>query len=89
MPSELLFLEYPYWKIDLTLSVEIMGNQFNSSASMQFKINQKPVNGTCYVDKFEGFAMSTLFNITCQDWVDEDGIVIKYEYFGINYVAIF
>ncbi len=54
----------------------------NSTTSMVLKINQKPYNGTCVVDKTSGKALDTFFNILCTNWADFDGIVTKYEYFA-------
>lgn len=52
------------------------------STSIFLKINQKPFNGTCTVSPLVGFAMLTYFTITCKNWVDIDGYILRYEYFG-------
>lgn len=47
-----------------------------------FQLNQPPYNGTCSIEPTIGVALSTIFVITCQDWIDNSGSVSKYEYFG-------
>lgn len=72
-----------YWRIDFVLEIVSNGITLNSSNSLEFKINQNPYNGNCSIYPEEGFAMSTNFTITCQNWLDDDGIVMRYEYFGL------
>ena len=52
------------------------------SASLIFKINELPKGGLCYVDKYNGLSLQTDFNILCVDWLDSDGTIERYEYFG-------
>jgi REJ domain len=44
-----------------------------SSSALNFVINQPPYNGSCSINPLNG-TTSTLFNILCPDWFDEDGI---------------
>lgn len=44
-----------------------------SSSAIYFEINDKPSNGSCMIDPLNG-TTSTLFNITCSDWIDRDEI---------------
>jgi hypothetical protein len=44
-----------------------------SSSALNFIINQSPSNGSCSIDPPNG-TTSTLFNISCSDWFDENGI---------------
>ena len=49
---------------------------------MKVKINEKPFNGTCSVDRNEGYALSDTFTIECNKWIDNDGYIVRYEYFA-------
>ncbi|CAF4263664.1 unnamed protein product, partial [Adineta steineri] len=44
-----------------------------SSSSLNFIINQPPVNGSCSITPLNG-TTSSLFDILCPDWFDEDDI---------------
>ena len=67
-----LFLANPqvrYWRFEAVFSfvTEI------SSSALNFVINQPPSNGSCSIFPLQG-TTSTLFSISCPDWVDEDGV---------------
>ena len=84
MPS--LFEKYSdtlNWKIELSL--EAITDQSGTSTGFSSLIllrNQVPKNGTCAIYPTRGYAMDTLFNISCSNWTDPDGFIAKYEYFG-------
>ncbi|CAF1545398.1 unnamed protein product, partial [Adineta steineri] len=44
-----------------------------STSALNFIINQPPSNGSCSINPHNG-TITTLFNITCPDWYDVDGI---------------
>ncbi len=44
-----------------------------SNNIIDIKINKGPENGLCTIDPSEG-TINTLFNITCSNWIDTDGI---------------
>ena len=70
-----------YWKVDLTARSGLL--QANNSATMLFVINQKPTGGSCSVNGIDsGYAMSTVFSFRCSNWIDPDGVVTRYEFFG-------
>ena len=71
-----------YWKVDFQIQTFKYGIWINSTSSMTLKINQAPINGTCFVDLLNGYALSTIFTITCMNWVDIDGYITRYEYFA-------
>ena len=71
-----------YWKVDFQIQTFKYGIWLNTTTSMILKINQAPINGTCFVDLLEGYALSTLFTITCLNWIDIDGYITRYEYFA-------
>lgn len=84
MPS--LFEKYKdtfNWKIELSLEsiTDQSGTSTGYSSLILYK-NQIPTNGTCSINPTSGYAMDTLFNISCWNWTDPDGFIVKYEYFG-------
>ena len=71
------------WKIDFTvLTSSIYGGTALGQSSIVVGINQLPVNGTCIVNPTIGKAAGTYFVINCTNWVDPDGVIARYEYFG-------
>ncbi len=44
-----------------------------SWSSLNFAINQPPYNGSCSISPLNG-TTSALFDISCPDWFDDDGI---------------
>ncbi|CAF4158129.1 unnamed protein product, partial [Adineta steineri] len=44
-----------------------------STSALNFIINQPPANGSCSINRLGG-TITTLFNITCPNWYDVDGI---------------
>ena len=58
-----------YWRFKVIYSFETT----TSSSSLNFVINQPPSNGSCSINPSNG-TTSTLFNISCLNWFDEDGI---------------
>ena len=57
-----------------------------SSSALNFDINQPPFNGTCSIDPRNG-TTSTLFNISCINWFDDDGIK-DYSFYSKSIVLI-
>jgi len=58
-----------YWKFEVLY-------QFStgiSASSLHFIRNQGPIDGFCQITPFNG-TMNTLFNISCLNWSDQDGI---------------
>ena len=51
---------------------------------MNLKINSLPKNGRCLINPDNGESLSTLFYIMCSNWIDTDGSVETYEFFGIK-----
>jgi len=80
--SSSLFLSNPtilFWKVELT--AEVSQGVFGTS-SIILKTNKLPYNGNCYVDKLVGVSLSDYFNIRCENWIDSDGTIQTYEFFG-------
>ena len=57
-----------------------------SSSALNFVINQPPFNGTCSINPHNG-TTSTLFNISCINWFDDDGIK-DYSFYSKSIVLI-
>lgn len=51
------------------------------SSSLIFKLNNLPKGGSCVVNPKNGTEMFTFFSVYCQNWVDTDGTIKKYEYY--------
>jgi len=67
-----LFIQNPtvqFWKFEVVYSFP---NETSTSA-LQFVINQPPENGSCSISPSNG-TITTLFEIACPNWFDEDGI---------------
>ena len=79
----LLFLNYSlaiYWKVDFQIRNE---QDFSmGKASLIMKKNSLPSNGECFANQTSGISLLTYFDITCSNWTDLDGAVVKYEYMG-------
>jgi hypothetical protein len=52
-----------------------------ATASIALLVNQPPANGNCFVTP-KSQSSSEYFNITCTNWVDTDGQVVRYEFYG-------
>ncbi len=52
-----------------------------SLSSINFVINQPPSNGSCSISPLNG-TTSSLFDISCSNWSDEDGIT-DYSLYGM------
>ena len=78
-----LFLNYSsvmYWKISLQITNQA---KLSGLSSLVLKTNSIPSGGYCQIDKTKGIALSTLFSISCYNWDDLDGTIVRYEYYGI------
>ena len=67
-----LFLSNPtieYWRFEVVYTLP----SGSSSSSVSFLINQAPRNGTCSIAPLNG-TTSTVFTVSCPNWVDSDGI---------------
>jgi len=66
------------------LKVQLNAVTSSSSASKEIilKMNQSPLNGTCEVNKLNGIAFETNFTVKCFNWVDSDGLVYLYSFYG-------
>ena len=81
-----LFQIYPsilQWRIELVIQSTFQDNSTTYGlAVMNLKINEKPYNGSCLLNTTTGFALYTYFEIECGNWTDNDGFIVRYEYFA-------
>jgi hypothetical protein len=82
-----LFRDFPnqvYWKVELNFElITFTGEILTASSSIIFYVNFSPINGICNISPVIG-TTSTLFTINCNNWIDKDGTVVSYSYYGIN-----
>ena len=80
-----MFLENPwfqYWRFEVVYSLSAS----KSSGSIDFALNQYPINGFCSINPLNG-TTSTLFNIICSNWFDSDGIK-DYSFYSKNLMKL-
>jgi hypothetical protein len=66
-----------YWRFEV---IYTFVTKKTSLSALNFEINQPPQNGSCSISPFSG-TTSTLFTITCSNWLDENGIK-DYSFYG-------
>lgn len=67
-----LFMSYPwisFWRFEVAYTFA----DTTSSSSLNFIINQPPANGSCSISPSNG-TTTTVFTISCPDWLDQDDI---------------
>jgi hypothetical protein len=75
------------WKFEFEVeSVSLYNGVSTGISSLIVFINQVPNNGSCTIFPLNGTAVSTIFTISCANWYDPDGEIVKYTYFG-NYMG--
>jgi hypothetical protein len=47
-----------------------------------FQLNRLPKDGKCSINRTNGTALSTIFDIVCDEWTDKEGPVESYTFFG-------
>ena len=80
-----LFEDFPsqiIWKVELVVNCVSPNNEnVNGSTSLIFYVNYPPKSGSCDIYPKNG-TTSTQFQIICINWVDSNGVVIKYSFYG-------
>ena len=79
---ENLFSDYSsqtIWKVELVALIP--SRNASGSSSVMFYVNFPPRSGSCDVNPKNG-STNTLFSISCSNWVDPDGVVVSYAYYG-------
>jgi hypothetical protein len=80
--KEELFQDFPsqtIWKVEL--NVYIPSKNTSGSASIIFLVNFPPRNGLCDINPKNG-TTDTLFSISCWNWIDTDGHLDSFAYYG-------
>jgi hypothetical protein len=75
-----------FWKVELEITLNYVAT---GVSSLVFRVNQLPSSGSCSVSPTSGQILTTLFQITCDGWVDPDGSIDHYEYFGMKVFLFF
>ena len=68
------------WKIEL--NVFVPNKNVTGSTSILFYVNYPPRSGSCTLNPTIG-TTNTIFSISCLNWIDSDGNVHSYFYYGI------
>lgn len=72
-----------FWRVDVELTTIYKDNStIMGFTSLNIKINERPFNGSCKINTYNGYALDTYFRIECINWLDNDGFVLRYEYFA-------
>ena len=83
------FPSQPYWKVELNVSLTTYADEIlTASSSIMFFVNFSPTNGMCNLSPNTG-TTNTKFTIVCANWIDNDGEVTSYSYYGKNLIFIF
>ena len=88
-----LFEDYPsqiLWKVELVVNCVLPNNEnVNGSTSVLFYVNFPPKSGSCDINPKNG-TTSTQFQIICTNWVDSNGAITKYSFYGkkINFFFV-
>ena len=80
--TESIFADFPeniIWKIEL--SIYIASRNASGVTSVLFYVNRPPKNGSCILSPTNGFT-STIFKITCLEWIDFDGSLASFAFYG-------
>lgn len=71
------------WKYESTITTYSNENGISTGkSSILIKLNELPKSGSCSITPLTGFSANTSFTISCRDWVDNDGLITKYAYYG-------
>jgi len=80
-----LFRDFPsqiYWKVELNINVTTFKDEiFPASSSIIFYVNFSPCSGLCTLNPLTG-TTNTVFSISCFNWIDLNGQVLFYSYYG-------
>jgi len=80
--KEELFHDFPSQTIlKVELNVYVPSKNSSGSASILFIVNFPPRNGLCDISPKNGTTY-TLFSISCWNWMDTDGYLDAFAYYG-------
>jgi hypothetical protein len=84
-----LFRDFPnqvYWKVESEFQLTTYaGDTLNALASIIFYVNFSPQNGMCSTSPIIG-TTNTLFTIYCNNWIEKDGDIVSYSYYGEKFL---
>ena len=73
----------PHYKIKAVIAIRVENEVIKEEYDKEITLNSPPYiadrNSGCFVMPNEGYAVETIFNITCSGWSDEDK-PLKYEF---------
>lgn len=71
-----------YWRFEVVYSFA----SESSSSALNFIVNQPPQNGSCSINPTHG-TTTTVFTISCPNWIDQDGIQ-DYAFYGTIFLLL-
>jgi hypothetical protein len=75
--------ETAIWKFELLIETISPHNGLATGTSSIITIvNQLPKAGSCSISPTNGTVANTVFTISCINWLDIDGEITKYSYYG-------
>lgn len=84
------YKDFSFWKVELIIDAlyAIGGVYIDVNSIMILSIIKTPFNGNCFVQPDSGYALVTDFLIECVGWIDVEGGVTNYFFFG-NFIYFF
>jgi hypothetical protein len=79
--SSFFFRSYSYQNF-FKIKLNVTTSSSSASKELILKINQSPLNGTCELNTITGVSFVTNFTVKCSDWVDADGLIYSYSFYG-------
>ena len=82
-----LFLDNPkqvIWMVELNIFIPI--RNVSGLSSIILYVNFPPMLGTCNVSPISG-TVDTLFTFNCFGWIDHDGSLISFAYYGNIFIC--
>jgi hypothetical protein len=70
------------FKIEFEATVYKTSSNSNATGSsiLILKKNKSPYGGNCSISSYNGITITTVFTVTCQGWLDDDGRVALYSF---------
>ncbi len=71
-----------YFQIVVTVTTVTNNVTAQADTSIVLKKGSAPANGRCQSNAYSGRAKIDSFKLSCVNWTSEDGMIVRYEYFG-------
>ena len=78
-----IYFTQTIWKVEL--SIFVPSKNVSGSSSVLFLVNFPPRDGLCDVNPKNG-TTETIFTIFCWNWIDTDGSLDSFAYYGMNFL---